>query len=88
MTWIDVQHDPVIMDEYLKMIKIFMGNWKAMENWKVELTVQGQDLSEIKILRGIFQEDSLSLPLIVIAMIPLNYFLRKCKGEYKSTCRK
>ena len=54
-----------------------------MENWKVELTRRGNSPAEIKIQRRIFQGDSLSLELFVMAMILLNYILRKCKGSYK-----
>ena len=58
---------------------------KFMENWKVKLTTGGQMLAEGKIQRGIFQGDSLLPLLFIIAMIPLNYLLRKCKGGYKFT---
>ena len=42
----------------------------AMASWKTVLTVNGQVLDYIHIRRGIFQGDSLSPPLYVIAMIP------------------
>ena len=55
-----------------------------MENWRVERTSRGQTLITVKIQRGIFQEDSLALQQFKIAMMPLNYILRKCPG-YKLT---
>ena len=54
-----------------------------MENWKVELTIGRQILAEVKIHKGIFQEDSLSLLLFVITMMPFRYKLRKGSASYK-----
>ena len=54
-----------------------------MQTWRVKLTAGGQILAEVKIQRGIFQGDSLSLLLFVIAMMPLNHILRKCTARYK-----
>ena len=51
---------------------------KAMENWRVELTVGGQTLPEVKLQRGIFQGDSLLLLLFVVAIMLFNHVLRKC----------
>ena len=71
----------------LKMYKIpnqviqFIKN--TMQTWRVELTVGEQRLAEVKIQRGIFQEDALSPLLFVIAMMPLNQILRKCTTGYK-----
>ena len=42
-----------------------------------------KSLTGVKIKRGIFQGDALSSLLSVIAMMPLNHILRKCKGGYK-----
>ena len=46
---------------------------EAKINWKVELTTEGKTLAEVKISAGIFQGDSLTPQLFVIAMIPLSY---------------
>ena len=56
---------------------------KTMKNWRVELTVGGKSLAEIKIQRGIFQGDALSPLQFIIAMISLNHILRKCTAGYK-----
>ena len=58
---------------------------EAMKNWKVELTVGGKILAEVKIKRGIFQGDVLLPLLFVIAMMPHTYILRKCIECYKFT---
>ena len=49
----------------------------------VEWIVGGQILAEVKIERGIFQEDSLLALLFVIAVMSLSYKLRKCAEGYK-----
>ena len=54
-----------------------------MKTWKVELTAGGKSLAKVKIQRIIFQGDALSSLLFIIAMIPLNYILRKCTAGYK-----
>ena len=51
-----------------------------MKNWRVILTEGGRRLAEVKIREGIFQGDALSSLLFVIAMMLLNYILRKCTG--------
>ena len=54
----------------------------SMKSWKVELTSGGQTLGAVNIRRGIFQGDSLSPILFVIALIPLSEILRKVKMGY------
>ena len=54
-----------------------------MENWRGEQTVEGKNLPEVKIQRGIFQGDAISLLLFVIAIMPLNRMLKKFTDVYK-----
>ena len=54
-----------------------------MKTWRVELTAGGESLAEARIQRGIFQGDALSPLLFVIAIMLLNYKLRKCTAVYK-----
>ena len=88
MAWIDykkaydmVPHSWVINS--LKMYKVINFIDKTMKTWRVELTAGGRRLAEAKIQRGIFQGDSLSPLLFIIAMMPLNHILRKCTAGYK-----
>ena len=48
-------------------------------NWRIELTAEGKGLTEVKMQKEIFQEDALSL--FVIVMMPLNHITRKCTGD-------
>ena len=66
-----------IHDHVVKFIE------KTMQTWRVELTVGGQSLAEVKIQRGIFQRDALSPLQFVIVMMPLNHILRNCSVGYK-----
>ena len=43
----------------------------SMEKWKVMLSSGHSELGEVEIKRGIFQGDSLSLLVFVLALIPL-----------------
>ena len=92
MAWIDYKKAYDVVPQswiinWLKKYKIshetinFIG--KIMKNWRVELTVEGKNLAETKIQRGIFQGDVLLLLLFIIAMMSLNHTLRKCTGGYK-----
>ena len=65
-----------------KILKFIMC---AMENRGVELTAGEKILAEVKIPIGIFQGDSLSLVLFVIARMPFIYVLRKSAGDNKFT---
>ena len=65
-----------LFDEVIKFID------KTMKNCRLKLNAGGTILAEVKNERGVFQGDTLSLLLFVIAMMPPNYKLRKCTGEY------
>ena len=54
-----------------------------MLNWEAELTSGNEKLGSVKIQRGIFQGDSLSPLLFIIALIPLSLVLRKVKAGYQ-----
>ena len=54
-----------------------------MESWKTQLTACGKDLGEVFIRRGIFQGDSLSSLLFVIAMLPLSSVLNDSGAGYQ-----
>ena len=55
----------------------------TMPNWKTVLTAAGNTLAEVNIKRGIFQGDSLSPLLFVVAMIPITKVLQKMKIGYQ-----
>ena len=68
------------------MVKV-AGNLKgllvdSMKDWKTVLTANGEMLGEVDIRRGIFQGDSLSPLLFIIAMIPLSILLKREKLGY------
>ena len=52
----------------------------SIKNWKVELTLGGETLSEVKVNRGMSQGDSVSPILFVITLIPLSILLRDMKA--------
>ena len=53
-----------------------------MEKWRVMLRTGNSKLGEGDIKRGIFQRDSLSPLVFVLALIPLSLILRKVKAAY------
>ena len=56
---------------------------KSMENWEVMLCSGISELGEVEIKWGIFQGDSLSPLVFVLALIPLSLVLRKAKAAYE-----
>ena len=62
-------------------IKTLLVN--SMEKWKVILYSGNSELGEVEIKRRIFQGDSLSPLVFVLALIPLSLILRKVKAAYK-----
>ena len=55
----------------------------SMENWKVMLCSGNSELGEVEIKRRIFQGDSLSPLVFVLALIPLSLILREAKAAYE-----
>ena len=62
-------------------IKTFLVN--SMEKWRVMLCAENSELGEVNIKRGIFQGDSLSPLVFVLALISLSLILRKAKAAYE-----
>ena len=58
----------LLVNSMAKLKVIFSGN---------------SDLSEVEIKRGIFQRDSLSPLVFILALIPLSLILRKAKAAYE-----
>ena len=56
---------------------------RTMSDWKTVLTSSGEELGEVGIRRGIFQGDTLSPLLFVVAMIPLSILLNKEAKGYR-----
>ena len=54
-----------------------------MEQWKLSLTFNGEDLGEADVKRVIFQGDSLLSLLFVLSMVPLSFILRKVNAIYE-----
>ena len=62
-------------------IKTLLVN--GIEKWKVMLCSGNSKLGEVEIKRGIFQGDSLSLLVFILALIPLSLILRKTKVAHE-----
>ena len=56
---------------------------KSMQQWRLSLMANGEDLGEINVKRGIFQGDSLSPLVFVLSMVPLSLILKKVNACYK-----
>ena len=74
MQWVD-------LFRVAENIKSLLAN--SMEKWKVMLCSGNSELGEVEIKRGIFQGDSLSPLVFVLALIPLSLILRKAKAAYE-----
>ena len=54
-----------------------------MGKWRVTLCAGNSELGEVDVKQDLFQEDSLSLLVFVLALIPLSLILRKAKAVYE-----
>ena len=88
MGWLQKRHTicPTKLDN--RLFQSIQDIWRSYEayrgnNEKLELTDGRKSLAEVKIQRGIFHGDALSLLLYIIVILPLNHMLRKCTGGYK-----
>ena len=86
ITWIDYKkvYDFVSQSWLNECMYLFrkadnMRNFleKNMEQWKLFLMSNGENLGEVDVKRGIFQGDSLSPILFVLSMVPSSLILRK-----------
>ena len=92
MAWIDYKKafDMIPHSWLIECLKIYGANEyiiklleSTMPHWKTILTAGGEKLAEVNIKRGIFQGDSLSPLLFIIAMIPLSEVLKKMTTGYQ-----
>ena len=92
MAWIDYMkaYDMVLLLWIIECLDLFgvAENIKSLlvkslEKWKVMLCSGNSELCEVEIKQGIFQVDSLSPLVFVIALIPLNLILRRTNPAYE-----
>ena len=90
MAWIDYRaYDLIPHTWLLKCMNMFgvPSNMislleNSMDTWRTDLTSSKNIFGEVRIKRGIFQGDSLSPLLFVLALIPLSLILRDVKAGY------
>ena len=91
MAWIDYKkaYDMIPHSWIKKCLDMFniASNIKrmikmSMDKWNTELMANGEKIGSVHIKRGIFQGDSLSPLLFVMALIPLSLVLRQVKCGY------
>ena len=92
MAWIDYKkaYDMVSHSWIIECLDLFgvADNIKSllvnsMEKWKLMLCSGNSEFGEVEIKHGIFQGDSLSPLVFVLALIPLSLILRKEKAAYE-----
>ena len=75
------------IEKSMEMCGVAINMWRFisgnMKQWNTELMSGNQRLGNVRIRCGIFQGDSLSPLLFVLAMIPLKLMLRKTNIFYK-----
>ena len=91
MAWINYRkaYDLVPHSWVNECMEMF-GIAENLRTWRLSLTVNGEDLGEVHVKRGIFQGDSLSPLMFVLSMVLLSLILKKVnacckwgKKEYK-----
>ena len=92
VSWIDYKkaYDSVPHSWILKSLELMKVNRgivrflrESMKKWKTQLTINGEEIGQCNIRRGIFQGDSLSPLLFIIAMIPLSKILHNTQAGYQ-----
>ena len=92
MVWIDYKKTyDMVPHSWMKEVEVFFGvaeNIKillvnSIEKWRVMLCAGNSELGKVDIKWGIFQGDSLSPLVFVLALIPLSLILRKAKVAYE-----
>ena len=92
MTWIDYRkaydlapHSWVneCMETFGIAVNLRTFLQKSIQQWRLSLTANGQDLGDVNVKRGIFQRDSLSPLLFVLSLVPLSLILKKVNACYK-----
>ena len=92
MAWIDYRkaydlaphswvNECMEMFEIAEKLRTFLQ--KTMQQWRLSLKANGEDLGEVNVKRGIFQGDSLSPLMFVLSMVPLFLILKKVNACYK-----
>ena len=88
MAWIDYDLVPhswvnecMEMFGIAKNLRTFLQ--KSMQQWRLSLTANGEDLGEVNVKGGIFQGDSLSPLLFVLSKVLLSLILKKVNTCYK-----
>ena len=56
---------------------------RSMEQWKLLLTSNQEDLGNVDLNEGIFHGDSLLTLLFVLSMVTLSFILRKANASYE-----
>ncbi|MGY8822311.1 MAG: RNA-directed DNA polymerase, partial [Pseudomonadales bacterium] len=92
MSWIDYKKAyDMVPHSWIKEILSITGVaaniqnlvMNSMEKWGTLLTSNGNELGKVDIKRGIFQGDSFSPLLFIMALIPLTMILRKVDVGYR-----
>ena len=91
MAWIDYKKafNTIPHSWLIECLEIYSAKEKTIRflkntlpNWKTIFTSSGTRLAEVNISRGIFQRDSLSPLLFIVAMIPMTRVLERVEVGY------